>query len=136
MEALNEFEVCFFAVVAAGAISGALARYYLGKALDGAFPWGTLIINLSGSFVIGLVYARLEFVWSHPLIKPFLAIGLLGSYTTFSTFADQAILLIEDGSVLGWVYMGVSIVLGPLAAAAGHGLGSVGASAWATGGDR
>jgi CrcB protein len=96
---------------------GAAARYALGGFLSertpGAFPWETFIINISGCFALGFVFALLtERLLPHPTLRIALTVGFLGAYTTFSTFAFETMRLTEDGAIL---------------IAAANALGSVGA---------
>lgn len=87
-------------VTAAGGILGAWSRYGLGLALphdSGAFPWSTVIINSTGCLLIGaLMVILLELTSPHRLVRPFLGVGVLGGYTTFSTFAVDAERLVLD----------------------------------------
>ena len=102
--------------------AGALARYGIGLAVGGrSFPWSTLGINLSGSFVLGFVLAfGLERGWSETTTVP-LAIGFLGAYTTFSTFSYETFTLARtDRAALAAIYVAVSVVGGALAAFAGY----------------
>jgi CrcB protein len=83
---------------------GAVARYQLGgviaRARPGAFPLETLVINTSGSFALGLVFALLtERFLPHPTVRAALTIGFLGAFTTFSTFAFETMKLSEDGAM-------------------------------------
>ena len=77
--------------IAAGGIAGAEARYGLTRALPhrtGQFPWSTLLINLTGSLLIGVLMAWLGRQRTpHPLLRPYLGVGVLGGYTTYSAFA-------------------------------------------------
>lgn len=86
--------------VAAGGVVGAEARYGVGEALPhtgSQFPWSTLLTNVSGSLVIGaLMVLLLELTSPHRLARPFLAVGVLGGYTTFSTFAVDAQRLVTN----------------------------------------
>ena len=100
---------------------GALARYGIGVALGGrSFPWATLGINLTGSFLLGFVLALgIERGWSDTTTMP-LAIGFLGAYTTFSTFSFETFTLARtDRASLAAVYVAVSVAGGVLAAFAG-----------------
>lgn len=76
-----------------GGILGAWARYGLGVALPNprhSFPWATLIVNASGCLLIGvLMVVLLELTSPHRLARPFLGVGVLGGYTTYSTFAVE-----------------------------------------------
>jgi fluoride exporter len=83
--------------IAIGGILGSEARYGLNTALphaDGTFPWSTVLINASGCLLIGaLMVLLLELTSPHRLARPFLGVGVLGGYTTYSTFAVDVILL-------------------------------------------
>ncbi len=97
----------------AGAL-GALARYLLGRFIaerfGSQFPLGTLLINVSGAFVIGLLFA----------LQVVLATGFLGGYTTFSTMSWEGVQLVRGGSTrLSLFYFGGNIVLGLLAVTVG-----------------
>ncbi len=84
---------------------GALARYWLSGAvhrLAGAtFPYGTLVVNVTGCFLIGMLMAAFEdrFLVA-PSLRLFLVIGILGGFTTFSSFSFETISLLRDGEVL------------------------------------
>jgi fluoride exporter len=121
-------------VVAVGVAGfvGALARYELeGLIADkttGSFPWGTMFVNVAGSFVLGLLFALL--VEGRVVVAPWLRtaamVGLIGTYTTFSTFALKTVRLAEDGSyVLAGVNAMGSLAIGLVAASAGIALGRV-----------
>lgn len=85
--------------VAAGGVAGAEARYGLGELVRHTgrqFPWSTLLINVTGCFLIGaLMVLLLELTSPHRLARPFLGVGVLGGYTTFSTFAVDAVRLVD-----------------------------------------
>jgi CrcB protein len=89
------------AVAIASALGG-VSRYLLGGWLARAgpsFPWETLLINVSGSFALGVLFTLLvEVVASAVWLRAALLIGFLGSYTTFSTFELESFRLIEDGA--------------------------------------
>jgi CrcB protein len=111
----------------AGAI-GALARYVLGRFIaervGSQFPLGTLLINLSGAFVIGLLFALTGRRLIVPALQTILATGFLGGYTTFSTMSWESVQLARGGSTRGsLLYLGSQLALGLLAAAAGLALG-------------
>ena len=100
----------------AGAL-GALARYGLEGAVSrrwsGAFPWGTFVVNVSGSFVLGVVFVLLtERMSVDPWVRSTLTIGFLGAYTTFSTLSLESYRLLEDGAV----GLALANMLGSLAA--------------------
>ena len=107
---------------------GTVARYDLAAhhpIAAGGFPWVTLLVNLTGSFAIGLLVPLTEHA-SHrvPMMRPLLMIGLLGGWTTYSTLAVEATLLVKDGDVGTMVAYLVATVAGGLAlVVVGHGLG-------------
>lgn len=91
------------AVAVAGAL-GALARYgidgLIAQRSPGAFPWSTFVINVSGSFLLGLLFAVFsERVSVDPWIRTGLTMGLLGAFTTFSTLSLETYRLFASGSV-------------------------------------
>jgi fluoride exporter len=91
------------AAVAAGGMIGAAARYGVSRLIvvpaDG-FPWATVVTNLTGAFVLGaFVAVTIERLPPNPYLRPFGATGVLGGYTTFSTFSVEADLLVKDGHV-------------------------------------
>ena len=87
------------AVVAVGGFLGALARYELGLAWPtaaGHIPWATFTINTSGAFLLGLVVTVLVRIGRHNhLLRPFFCVGVLGAWTTMSTFAVESDLLVR-----------------------------------------
>lgn len=96
---------------------GANARYWLGSWISGrlsgaGFPWGTALINVTGSLIIGLFMAlMLRLNWS-PSWRLFFAIGVLGGYTTFSSFSYDTVGLFEQGSyTAGLAYVLFNVVL-------------------------
>ena len=86
-----------------GGATGTLLRYWVSglphKIYDGVFPWGTLVVNLAGSFLIGFSYGFLGRENISTNVKLFLFIGIFGSFTTFSTFAFESLNLIRDGNI-------------------------------------
>lgn len=103
---------------------GALARWGLAEVLPspaGGWPWATLLVNLTGCALIGALLAVL--LARHPdspWLRPFLVTGVLGGYTTFSTFAVETVQLVEDGAVLlAGGYVLVSVIGGVLAVVVG-----------------
>ncbi|HWE81736.1 MAG TPA: fluoride efflux transporter CrcB [Gaiellaceae bacterium] len=88
------------AVAIAGA-AGALARYGLAGLIsrrsDGAFPWGTFVVNITGAFALGLVFTLATERWEvAPWLRSALTIGFLGAYTTFSTLSFETYRLAAD----------------------------------------
>jgi CrcB protein len=99
--------------------SGGVARW-----IGETFPWGTLVINVSGSFVIGF-FATLTGpdgrIYASTTVRQFVMIGLCGGYTTFSSFSLQTLALMNDGEYLkAGANIGLSVVCCMLAVAAGH----------------
>jgi len=107
-------------LVAAGGGTGALARYGIGRAVSNdAEPWATIGINVTGSFLLGFLIATGD--WFSAEVRTGLAVGVLGGYTTFSTFSADVFLDLESGR--GWeaaAYLLASVVLGVGAAAVGY----------------
>jgi CrcB protein len=107
----------FILAVAIGGAIGSVARYLVGIAsgklfgLD--FPWGTLIINVTGSFLIGVFVALFATKWQLPqTMRIFLTVGICGGYTTFSTFSLDAFYLAERGALIPAAgYVAASVVL-------------------------
>ncbi|HET6896519.1 MAG TPA: fluoride efflux transporter CrcB [Candidatus Baltobacteraceae bacterium] len=109
--------------VGAGGAIGAVLRYLVGSAFlqrfGPGFPWGTFFINVTGSFLIGVV-AQLAFTRSFgmtPTVRAFAATGVLGGYTTFSTFSLDSVVLVGDGAApLALAYAAGSVASGIIAA--------------------
>ena len=98
--------------IALGAVVGASARYFLSgfiaKVFPSGFPYGTLIINITGSLLLGffLVWTS-ERVLIDPRWRLLIAIGFCGSYTTFSSYAFETVALFEQGQ---WYLMGLNVI--------------------------
>jgi CrcB protein len=93
-----------YLAISIGAVLGANARFVIGdwvtERLGSAFPFGTLLINVTGSFVVGIVLTAVaERAGAAWWIRPTMAIGFLGSYTTFSTFSYETLSLVQAGSI-------------------------------------
>ena len=107
----------FILAVAAGGALGSVARYLVGiwsgRLFGLDFPWGTLIINVTGSFLIGVFVALFAIKWDLPqAVRVFLTVGICGGYTTFSSFSLDAWYLVERGqSGAMLAYAGASVVL-------------------------
>ncbi len=115
------------AYVALGGALGALARYgisgWVYDRMGESFPWGTLVVNLVGCLALGLVIRWLQVSAVSPEVPPFLTIGVLGAFTTFSTFSYETVALLQEGQWLrAGLYMGGSVVLGLIAMVAGMAL--------------
>jgi len=94
-----------FLLIGSGAVLGANARYWLNNYMVGrlgaSFPYGTLIINISGSFLLGFVLVLIaNRVVVDPGYRLLIGTGFLGAYTTFSTFSYDTIALLEAGDFL------------------------------------
>lgn len=117
------------AAVALGGALGALARYGLDRLIErrsfSVFPWSTFTINISGCLVIGVLIAALVDRHHTPLwLRTGVIVGLVGGYTTFSTFAQESLDLVEEGrAVLAFSYVVGSAGLGMAAVFAGTQLG-------------
>ena len=112
-----------FAVGVGGGL-GALARYYIAGAIQSAttvFPWGIFVVNISGGLLMGIIVeaSALKLNLS-PELRSFLSIGILGGYTTFSTFSLDSVLLLQMGEYAqAAFYIIGSVVLSIMALVAG-----------------
>jgi fluoride exporter len=111
-----------FFYVAIGGSTGALLRYLVSgwvyRFIPAMFPWGTLVVNLTGSLIIGLLWGMLEFGAISQNVRLFVFIGILGSFTTFATFSLESFNLLRDGeyALLFWnvtlsVFLGIGLVI-------------------------
>jgi fluoride exporter len=120
-----------FLAVAIGGAFGVSARYGIDRAIErrtfSVFPWSTFVINLSGCLVIGVLVAALVDRHHTPAwLRVGLVMGVLGGYTTFSTFGQETFDLIESSRVdLAVLYAVSSVVLGVVAVYLGTRLGRV-----------
>jgi CrcB protein len=105
-----------YVLAALGGALGALARWAIHEALPSpaGWPWATLLVNLTGCVLVGALLAVTLARWpDSPWVRPFLAVGFLGGYTTFSAFAVEVTLLAESGAwPLAAGYVVVSLVGG------------------------
>jgi CrcB protein len=107
--------------VALGSAIGGVSRYLLGglvqRMLDTTFPAGTLLVNVTGSFLLGaIIRYALETPSLTPEVRAFLTIGVCGGYTTFSTFSYETMALLEDGEwARAGVYITASVILSLIA---------------------
>jgi CrcB protein len=110
-------EASVLAAVAVGGFIGAIGRYELGLAWPtpaGGIPWSTFTINTSGAFLLGVtVVAMAARGQLGNLFRPFFCVGVLGAWTTMSTFAVEADLLVKDGHPAhALIYLAVTLVAG------------------------
>lgn len=112
------------ALVTAGASIGTPLRFFVGRVVSErigeTFPWGTLVVNVSGCFVMGLVaaYAARHGLSGGSDFWLLLATGFLGSYTTVSSFALQTLALAREGErryALGYIFLSVGLCLATVA---------------------
>lgn len=101
--------------VAIGGAVGALGRYLISKWITTGttFPWATLVVNSLGSIVLGLLVGLL-LTWSAPdWLRHGVIVGMLGAFTTFSTFSMETVLLLQQGQArLAFGYVAASLILG------------------------
>jgi fluoride exporter len=117
-------------LVAIGAAIGGVARYLIGgwlaSLLGADFPWGTAFVNITGAFAIGVVLVLVQGGALPAGARPFVAVGILGGYTTFSTYSYETLELITDSNygvavinvfvqlILGFIGVYLGVVLGRL----------------------
>lgn len=105
-------------LIGSGGFLGSVARYGLQhlmhKVIPSVFPFGTLLVNIVGCFIIGLIYGSLgKSNWLTEDWKLFLAIGICGGFTTFSSFSYENIKLLQDGHALqALLYIAASVIIG------------------------
>jgi len=109
-----------YLLIAVGGAAGSLSRYLASTAimarLGGRFPLGTLVINVTGSFLIGLLMTLLTERLLDPNWRFLLVVGFLGGYTTFSSFEWETFAAVRDGGLwIGMLNVGLSVMLGYLA---------------------
>ena len=103
--------------IAGGGALGALGRFAVSagvyRLLGRDFPWGTLAVNVLGSFLMGLLYVLfLDRIAASPELRSAILIGFLGGFTTFSTFSMESVLLVEQGLFgRAFLNMGVSVLV-------------------------
>ena len=107
-------------LVAAGGALGSVARYLLGLWLQPRmgpdFPWATFVINVSGSLLIGIVLGLVQEGMLSSGARLFLAVGILGGYTTFSTFSYETVELLADGTIGTFLFNALGQLTGGLVA--------------------
>lgn len=99
-----------FLYLAVGGVLGTFLRYAISgwtyRFTDSTFPWGTLIVNLLGTFAVGFLWETFEHTTTSPYLKLFALAGVLGAFTTFSTFGLETFNLLRDGEIK-WALMNV-----------------------------
>ena len=99
-------------LVALGGSIGAVFRYLISifmiQVFGSSFPFGTLLVNVIGSFFMGVIYALGQMSHISPELKALIGIGLLGALTTFSTFSNETLLLMQEGD---WLKAILNVVL-------------------------
>jgi CrcB protein len=119
-----------YTVIALGSAIGGVGRHWFGlqvaQRMGPSFPWGTLFVNVTGSFLIGFVAAITDTRPDSQTTREFLMVGILGGYTTFSAFSLQTIALVRDGRLLfAGANVALSVVLCLLAVWAGYAIGKL-----------
>lgn len=103
--------------IGVGSFIGGVLRYLFSSLMqtrvDTSFPWGTMIVNLTGCFLIGLCYGFAEKNNLSSEMVMFLTTGLLGGFTTFSAFSNETISMFRDGQMFSaLIYVAISVVVG------------------------
>ena len=114
--------------VGAGSFIGGIARYLVSLAMKGiskGFPWATVLVNLIGCLIIGLLWGFLSRNDSESTSWGlFLTVGLCGGFTTFSTFSKEALTMLQTGQIWGFAsYIALSILAGIALVALGYYIG-------------
>ena len=113
-------------IAGCGGFIGTCLRFLTGKLCahlsHGAFPWGTFVVNVVGSFIIGLLFGLAE---EKGLLSSQMSLllitGFCGGFTTFSTFANESLLMLQEGNIVAFAsYVAVSIILGIALVALGY----------------
>ena len=111
--------------VGAGSFLGGAARYLVSLVMRGAnkgFPWATLVVNLVGCFLIGILWGIFSKNASESSnLALFLTVGICGGFTTFSTFSKEVLIMLQGGNILGVAgYVTISIIAGIALVALGY----------------
>ncbi|MCL1072978.1 fluoride efflux transporter CrcB [Shewanella dokdonensis] len=93
---------------ATGAVLRNLISLFMAQLFGSAFPFGTLAVNVLGSFLMGVIFALGQLSHVSPEIKALIGVGFLGALTTFSTFSNETLLLIQGGE---WLKAFLNVVL-------------------------
>lgn len=107
-----------------GSFIGGISRYlmtlFIQNKFLSAFPYGTFVVNITGCFLIGIVYALSEKGNINAEWRIFLATGILGGFTTFSSFSNESVSMLRDGQYWhAFAYVGFSVIVGLAATFAG-----------------
>ena len=110
--------------IGAGSFIGGILRYLLSQIIQSkflvTFPFGTLTVNITGCFLIGLVYGFSDRGNLTPEWRLFLATGLLGGFTTFSAFSNETVAMLRDGQFgFATAYVSASVIVGIIASFTG-----------------
>jgi fluoride exporter len=120
---VNALTTPLLIAVAGGGAIGSVARYVIGVLLlraGNGFPLSTLLINVAGSFLIGLFARLFDAPDHHPVLRVALTVGICGGFTTFSTFSADTVTLLQQGKAgRAALYVAASLVAGVLATFAG-----------------
>jgi CrcB protein len=112
-------------LVALGGAMGSVLRYLL-SGINASFPWGTFVVNILGSLLIGLLVGLVGKGVLSPEMKLLMVTGFCGGFTTFSTFANESFGMMKAGDVLQLaLYVGASVVIGILAVWGGMSLSNI-----------
>ena len=115
--------------LAVGGAFGAVSRYlvqgWVQDLLGGRFPWGTFTVNITGSFLLGLLFAlAMDRAILSPEVRVPLMVGFIGSYTTFSTLMLESWVLVEEGDIVHMLgNLAGSVLVGMVAVVAGLAVG-------------
>ena len=111
--------------IGGGSFFGRVARYLISvamKTMSKGFPWGTLIVNLVGCLVIGLLWGFFSKTASeNSSWALFMTVGICGGFTTFSTFSKEALMMLQAGNFISLLaYVTISVIAGIALVAAGY----------------
>ena len=115
-----------YLAIGIGGFIGAILRAYTAGLVNNVFkhdiPFGTLSVNLIGSFILGLLIGLIQFsIIQNPHLKSLLTTGMMGAFTTFSTFAVESFFLIKNGLIIeSLIYISLNVIGSIILAAAGY----------------